>query len=49
MRGLAKLGYGTLKTHADGRFEVAGGGRSVIEAEMDASGQGAPAENQCLA
>ena len=58
-RGLARLGYGTLKTHADGRFEIAGVGRTVIEAfstrraeieaAMDARGQGAPAENQRLA
>ncbi len=58
-RGLARLGYGTEKTHADGRFEIAGVGRTAIEAfstrraeieaAMDARGQGAPAENQRLA
>ena len=30
--GLAKLGYGVEKTHADGRFEIAGVPREVIEA-----------------
>ena len=30
--GLAKLGYGIEKTHADGRFEIAGVPRKVIEA-----------------
>ena len=58
-RGLARLGYGTLKTHADGRFEIAGVGRTVIEAfstrraeieaAMDARGHLATAENQRLA
>ena len=31
-QGLGKLGYGIEKTHADGRFEVAGVRREVIEA-----------------
>ena len=31
-RGLMKLGYGIGKTHADGRFEIAGVSRRVIEA-----------------
>ncbi|MXY65181.1 MAG: relaxase domain-containing protein [Gammaproteobacteria bacterium] len=31
-RGLMKLGYGIEKTHADGRFEIAGVSRRVIEA-----------------
>ena len=31
-RGLEELGYGIEKTHADGRFEIAGVGRPVIEA-----------------
>ena len=31
-RGLDKLGYGIEKTHADGRFEIAGVSREVIEA-----------------
>ena len=31
-RGLMKLGYGIEKTHADGRFEIAGISRRVIEA-----------------
>ena len=58
-RGLARLGYGIEKTHADGRFEIAGVSREVvqafssrraeIEAAMDARGQGGPAENQRLA
>ena len=30
--GLARLGYGIEKTHADGRFEVAGVSREVVEA-----------------
>ena len=30
--GLARLGYGVEKTHADGRFEIAGVPRAVIEA-----------------
>ena len=31
-RGLEKLGYRIEKTHADGRFEIAGVSRKVIEA-----------------
>ncbi len=31
-RSLAELGYGIEKTHADGRFEIAGVSREVIEA-----------------
>ena len=31
-QGLARLGYGIEKTHADGRFEIAGVAREVIEA-----------------
>ncbi len=31
-QGLRGLGYGIEKTHADGRFEIAGVGREVIEA-----------------
>ena len=31
-KGLKKLGYGIEKTHADGRFEIAGVSREVIEA-----------------
>ena len=31
-RGLMKLGYGVEKKHADGRFEIAGVSRGVIEA-----------------
>ncbi len=30
--GLARLGYGIEKTHADGRFEIAGVSRKVVEA-----------------
>ena len=30
--GLAKLGYGVEKTHADGRFEIAGVPRAAVEA-----------------
>ena len=56
---LAKLGYGIEKTHADGRFEIAGVPRRVIEAystrraqieaAMAERGLGTPAENQRLA
>ncbi len=31
-QGLARLGYGIGKTHADGRFEIAGVSREVVEA-----------------
>ncbi|MDE0711414.1 MAG: conjugative relaxase [Rhodospirillales bacterium] len=53
--GLARLGYGIEKTHADGRFEIAGVSREVVEAfstrrqEIEAAvaerGLGAPADN----
>ena len=56
---LAKLGYGIEKTHADGRFEIAGVPRPVIEAystrraeieaEVIRQGAGGTAENQRLA
>ncbi len=56
---LANLGYGIEKTHADGRFEIAGVPRDVIEAystrraEIEAAmaerGMGGTAENQRLA
>ncbi len=56
---LAKLGYGIEKTHADGRFEIAGVSRQVveafstrraeIEAAMEDRGLGSTAENQHLA
>ena len=55
-RELTSLGYGIEKTHADGRFEIAGVSREVIdaystrraeiEAAMDGRGLGTPAENQ---
>ena len=55
-RGLDELGYAIEKTHADGRFEIAGVQRRVIdafstrraeiEAAMDAQGLGHPAGNQ---
>ncbi|MYH38168.1 MAG: relaxase domain-containing protein [Rhodospirillaceae bacterium] len=57
--GLSKLGYGIEKTHADGRFEIAGVPREAItvfstrraeiEAAMDARGLGASADNPRLA
>ena len=56
---LSRLGYGIEKTHADGRFEIAGVPRRVIEAfstrraEIEAAvaerGAGATAQNQRLA
>ncbi len=58
-RELTSLGYGIEKTHADGRFEIAGVSRDVIdaystrraeiEAAMNGRGLGTPAENQHLA
>ena len=58
-RGLSRLGYGVEKTHADGRFEIAGVPRTVIEAfstrraEIEAAvaerGGGATADDQRLA
>ena len=58
-RELQALGYGIEKTHADGRFEIAGVSRSVIEAfstrraeieaAMEARGLGDPGSNPQLA
>ena len=58
-RGLEELGYRVEKTHADGRFEIAGVGRPVIEAystrraeieaAMTAQGVGNTAQDQRLA
>ena len=58
-RGLVELGYGIEKTHADGRFEIAGVSREVIEAfstrraeieaAMEERGLGATAENARVA
>ena len=58
-RNLAELGYGIEKTHADGRFEIAGVSREVveafstrraeIEAAMEERGLGATAENPRIA
>ena len=58
-QGLKNLGYGIEKTHADGRFEIAGVSREVvegfstrraeIEAAMLARDEGAPLENPKLA
>ena len=58
-RGLEELGYAVEKTHADGRFEIAGVARPVIdafstrraeiEAAMEVRGQGDPAGNQRMA
>ncbi len=57
--GLARLGYGIEKTHADGRFEIAGVSREVVEAfstrraEIEAAvaerGGGETADDQRLA
>ena len=57
--GLGRLGYGIEKTHADGRFEIAGvpreaieafsSRRAEIEAAMEARGLGAPAGNPRIA
>ena len=57
--GLSKLGYGIEKSHADGRFEIAGVPREVvaafstrraeIEAAMEARGLGVSADNPRLA
>ena len=57
--GLGKLGYGIEKTHADGRFEIAGvsreeveafsSRRAEIEAAMEARGLGASADNPSIA
>ena len=57
--GLAGLGYGIEKTHADGRFEIAGVPRAVIEAfssrraeieaAMEARDLGSSADNPRLA
>ena len=58
-RGLKDLGYGIEKTHPDGRFEISGVSREVvegfstrraeIEAAMLARDEGAPVENPKLA
>ena len=58
-RGLGRLGYGIEKTHADGRFEIAGVSREVVEAfstrraEIEAGmaerGMGSPSDNPRLA
>ena len=58
-QGLAALGYGIEKTHADGRFEIAGVSRAVVEAfstrraEIEAAvaerGGGNTADDQRLA
>ena len=58
-QALARLGYGIEKTHADGRFEIAGVSREVVEAfstrrqEIEAAvaerGGGETADNQRLA
>ncbi len=57
--GLGRLGYGIEKTHADGRFEIAGvpreaieafsSRRAEIEAAMEARGLGASADNPRIA
>ena len=58
-RGLGRLGYRVEKTHADGRFEIAGVPRPVVEAfstrraEIEAGmaerGMGTPSDNPRLA
>ncbi len=58
-RGLGRLGYEIEKTHADGRFEIAGVSRTVVEAfstrraEIEAGmaerGMGSPSDNPRLA
>ena len=58
-RGLSRLGFGIEKTHTDGRFEIAGVARDVIdafstrraeiEAGMAERGMGAPSDNPRLA
>ena len=58
-RGLGRLGFEIEKTHADGRFEIGGVSRQVVEAfstrraEIEAGmaerGMGSPADNQRLA
>ena len=58
-QGLARLGYGIEKTHADGRFEIAGVSREVVEvfssrrAEIEAAvaerGAAGTADDQRLA
>ncbi|MDE0333942.1 MAG: AAA family ATPase [Defluviicoccus sp.] len=58
-RNLSDLGYGIEKTHADGRFEITGVSRGVIEAfstrraeieaAMEERGLGATAENPRIA
>ena len=58
-RELTSLGYGIEKTHADGRFEIAGVSREIvdafstrraeIEAAMEGRGLGSTAGNQHLA
>ena len=58
-RGLGKLGYDIEKTNSDGRFEIAGVSREVVEAfstrraEIEAGmaerGMGAPSDNPRLA
>ena len=58
-QGLSRLGYGIDKTHADGRFEIAGVSRDVVEAfstrraEIQAAmaerNLGSPADNPRLA
>ncbi len=58
-QGLGELGYGIAKSHADGRFEIAGVSREVIdafstrraeiEAAMAERGLGATADNPKLA
>ena len=58
-RGLGELGYGIEKTHSDGRFEIAGVPRDVIEAfstrradieaAMAERGLGEPGDNPKLA
>ena len=48
VRELMEIDHRIEKTHADGRFEIAGVSHKMIEAAMAKHGLGGPAENQHL-